>query len=152
MTLNPYPADPRNRENGRRSIRASSQNPVVMMVEDHEDTGPLMKQVLRLNGYEVIDTDNGREAAKKARSAPPDLLLVDLSVPLLYELTAARQIVKQAQLGGVPVVVVIHEEVGDPYPIMETGVRRNEYVTRLSDYKQLEHLLEYLLPIQPEAA
>ena len=40
----------------------------------------------------------------------------------------------------------------DPYPLMEVGVRRNEYVTRLSDYEQLEHLLDYLLPVEPQAA
>src|SRR6266487_29406 len=120
--------------------------PVVMIVEDRVDTAPLMRQVLKLNGYCVIDTDNGRDAAKWARHSPPDLLLVDLNVPLMYELIAARQIIRQAKLGLVPVVVIADEDAVDPYPMMEVGVRRNEYVTRLSDYKQLEHLLTYLLP------
>ena len=120
-----------------------------MIVEDHEETAPLMRQVLKLNGYSVIDTDNGRDAAKRARHSPPDLLLVDLNVPLAYGLIAARQIIRQAELGLVPVVVIAHEDTVDPYPMMEVGVRRNEYVTRLSDYKQLEHLLSYLLPAGP---
>jgi hypothetical protein len=38
------------------------------------------------------------------------------------------------------------------YCQMEVGVRRNEYVTRLGGYEQLEHLLDYLLPVAPEAA
>lgn len=138
---------------GYRSLRLShADNPVVLMVEDDEDTRSEMKHVLELNGYRVIDTDNGQDAAKRARYVYPDLLLVDLDVPLLYEMVAARQIIKQAQLGLVPVVIVTHEDVVDPAAIMEVGVRRNEYVTRLSDYQQLEHLLDYLLPVGPQAA
>jgi len=127
-------------------------NPLVLLVEDQEDVRRELRQVLVLNGYRLIDTDNGQDAVKRARYAPPDLVMVDLDVPLLYELVAARQIVKQAQLGTVPVVIVTHEDTVDPYPLMEVGVRRNEYVTRLNDYEQLEHLLDYLLPVTPEAA
>ena len=129
-----------------------SSSPVVLMVEDHLDVGDEMKHVLELNGYHVIETDNGQDAAKRARYNSPDLLLVDLDVPLLYELVAARQIIKHARLGTMPVVIVTHEDVVDTIPMMEVGVRRNEYVTRLSDYEQLEHLLDYLLPVAQQAA
>jgi CheY-like chemotaxis protein len=138
---------------GNRFLRTSrSDNPLVLMVEDQEDTRVEMKEVLELNGYRVIDTDNGRDAAKRARFISPDLVLVDLDVPLLYELVAARQIVKSAQLGILPVVIVTRDDSLDPAAMMEVGVRRNEYVTRLSDYEQLEHLLDYLLPNGPRAA
>jgi CheY-like chemotaxis protein len=121
-------------------------------VKDQEDTLFEMKQLLELSGYRVIDTDNGQDAVKRARYAHPNLVIVDLDVPLLYELVAARQIMKQAFLGAVPFVIVTHEEELDPHAMMEVCVRRNEYVTRLSDYEQLEHLLEYLLPVGPKAA
>jgi DNA-binding response OmpR family regulator len=122
------------------------------MVEDREDIGFELKQVLELNGYRVIETDNGQDAAKRARYVYPDLLLVDLDVPLLYELVAARQIVKNAQLGILPVVIVTREDILDRAPMMEVGVRRHEYVTRLPDYEPLQHLLDYLLPVLPRAA
>jgi CheY-like chemotaxis protein len=138
---------------GARFFRTSqSDNPVVLMVEDQEDERAEMREVLELNGYRVIDTDNGQDAAKRARFISPDLVLVDLDVPLLYELVAARQIVKSAQLGILPVVIVTREDTVDPAAMMEVGVRRNEYVTRLSDYQQLEHLLDYLLPVGPRTA
>jgi DNA-binding response OmpR family regulator len=121
-------------------------------VKDQEDALFEIKHALESNGYRVIDTDNGQDAAKRARYAHPDLLLVDLDVPLLYGLVAARQILKQAFLGAVPVVIVTHEEALDPYTLMEVCFRRNEYVTRLSDYEQLKHLLDYLLPVGPKAA
>jgi CheY-like chemotaxis protein len=131
---------------------SQSSNPLVLMVEDQEEARAEMRGVLELNGYRVIDTDNGQDAVKRARSLPPDLVLVDLDVPLLYELVAARQIIKRAELGVLPVVVVTREDTVDAAAMMEVGVRRNEYVTRLSDYQQLENLLDYLLPIGPRAA
>jgi hypothetical protein len=75
-----------------------------------------------------------------------------MDVPLLYELVAARQIIKHARVGAMPVVIVTHEDVVDPAPIMEVGPRRDEYVTRLSDYQGLQHLLDYLLPVLPSTA
>ncbi len=129
-----------------------SEKPVVLVVEDQDDSRSEMRQVLELNGYHVIKTDNGQDAVKRGRYVYPDLLLVDLDLPLLYEMVAARQIVKNADLGIVPVVIVTHEDEVDPAAIMEAGVRRNEYVTRLSDYQQLQHLLDYLLPVDPQAA
>lgn len=129
----------------------TADNSLVLLVKDHEEALCDMKQVLELNGYRVMDTDNGQAAVKQARYAHPDLLLVDLDVPLLYELVAARQIIKNSRVGLVPavipVVVVNHEPEFDPAPMMEVNLRRNEYVTRLSDYDQLAYLLEYLLPI-----
>lgn len=127
-------------------------NPVVLMVEDQEEARAEIKEVLEINGYCVIDTDNGQDAAKRAQFISPDLVLVDLDVPLLYELVAARQIIKTAQLGVLPVVIVTRDDKVDPAAMMEVGIRRNEYVTRLSDYRQLEHLLDFLLPTGPRAA
>ena len=153
MSLNSHKAQALGYAFGHRSLRLSqADNPVVLMVEDRENTRSEMKHVLELNGYKVIDTDNGQDAAKRARYVHPDLLLVDLDVPLLYGMVAARQIVKNARLGLLPIVILTREVAVDPAAMMEVGVRRNEYVTRLSDYQQLEHLLDYLLPVGPRAA
>jgi ParB-like chromosome segregation protein Spo0J len=57
---------------------------------------------------------------------------------------AARQIVKNAGLRSVPVVIATHEDL-DAAAILELGARQDEYVTRLSDYRELEPLFEYLL-------
>ena len=126
-------------------VSSNGANHVVVTVLDHMDARPELRQVLQLNGYRVIDTDNGQDAAREARQTHPDLLVVDMDVPLLYGLVAARQIIKHAQVGPVPVVIVTHEDVVDPFPMMEVGASRNEYVTRLSDYQELQHLLDYLL-------
>lgn len=131
------------------SVSSSEGKHVVLMVEDHQDARPELKQVLTQRGYSVIHTDNGQDAAQHARQTRPDLLVVDMDVPLLYELVAARQIIKLAQVEALPVVIVTHEEIVDATPMMELGANRDEYVTRLSDYAELQPLLDYLLPVLP---
>lgn len=49
-------------------------------------------------------------------------------------------------------VIAAHDDIVDTPAIMELGVRRNEYVTRLSDSQQLECLLNYLLTVNPLVA
>jgi CheY-like chemotaxis protein len=132
--------------------RSAPDNPLALLVKDQEDTLVEMKQVLELGGYRVIDTDNGQDAAKRARYARPDLVLVDLGVPLPYGLVAARQIMKHGLLGTVPVVIATCEEEPDAHSMADACVSRNEYVTRHPDYEQLERLLDYLLPVRPKAA
>lgn len=145
MSLNPTLITPR------QPAGYHQANQVVLVVEDHLDEVSELNQVLARNGYNVIGTDNGQDAARQACKIRPDLLLIDLDIPLLFELVAARQILKKAQLWQLPVVIVTHEDVIDSGSIMEVGARRNEYVTRLSEYDHLQDLLDYLLPVSPPA-
>lgn len=145
MSLNPQWAEVPNDPAGPASSNGA--NHIVLIVEDYQDARLDLKQVLKLKGYRVIDTDNGQDAARQARETHPDLLVLDMDVPLLYGLVAARQIIKHAEVGPMPVVIVTHEDVVDPAPMMELGCSRNEYVTRLSDYEELQSLLDYLLPV-----
>ena len=149
MSVNSQWADTPNNVAG--PVSSNGANHVVLMVEDYQDARPELKQVLKQKGYRVIDTDNGQDAARHARETLPDLLVVDMDAPLLYGLVAARQIVKHAQVGPMPVLIVSHEDAVDPAPMMELGATRNEYVTRVSDYDELQHLLDYLLPSLPAA-
>ena len=147
MSVNPHWVDTPNELAD--PVSSNGGNHVVLMVEDYQDARPELKQVLQLRGYRVIDTDNGQDAARQAQQTPPHLLVVDMDVPLLYGLIAARQIIKRAELGPMPAVIVTHEDVVDEAALVELGPSRDEYVTRLSDYQELHSLLNYLLPILP---
>jgi len=59
-------------------------NHIVLVVEDHQDPLSDLNKILVQNGYGVIGTDNGQDAARQARQVHPDLLLIDLDVPLLF--------------------------------------------------------------------
>lgn len=125
-------------------------NHVVLVVEDHHDSTSELNEVLSQNGFSVIGADNGQDAARQAQQVCPDLLVIDFDVPLQFVVLAARQILKRAQLGPLPVVIVTRDDAIDASSIMELGAQRNEYVTRFSEYDQLQDLLDYLLPVLPQ--
>ena len=66
-------------------MSVNGDNHVVRMVEDYQDARAELKLALKSKGYRVIDTDNGRDAARQARETHPDLLVVDMDVPLLMD-------------------------------------------------------------------
>jgi CheY-like chemotaxis protein len=71
--------------------RGSRRRPLILVAEDYTDTRELFQEFLQLQGYDVITAADGADALDKARAAHPDLVLMDLSMPVLdgYEVTRA---------------------------------------------------------------
>jgi CheY-like chemotaxis protein len=81
-------------------------SPVVMVVEDFDDTRLLMKRLLEMSGCRVVEAVNGREAVERAASERPQLILMDLNMPVLDGFTAALRIRERAETRAVPIVAV----------------------------------------------
>ncbi len=64
----------------------------VMIVEDLADTRTMMKTLIRLYGYEVIEAADGYEAIEKSLQYHPDLILMDLALPIMDGATATKLI------------------------------------------------------------
>jgi CheY-like chemotaxis protein len=64
----------------------------VLIVEDYEDTREFMKFLLETYGYQVIEATDGIEAIDRVRQQHPDLVLMDISLPVVDGLTATRAI------------------------------------------------------------
>ena len=62
----------------------------VMVVEDYADTRTLMKALIRWHGYEVVEASDGYEAIEKSVQYHPDLILMDLALPLMDGATATK--------------------------------------------------------------
>lgn len=62
----------------------------VMVVEDYSDTRTLMKALIRWHGYEVVEAADGYEAIEKSVQYHPDLILMDLALPLMDGATATK--------------------------------------------------------------
>ncbi len=119
--------------------------PRVLLVEDSEDNRFMMKRLLEITGYDVLEATNGEEAVKLAQRGQPDLVLMDLSLPVMDGLTATRRIRALPEFREVPIVVVTAHDTADFHAAaMASGC--NEYVTKPIDFLQLESLLERLLP------
>jgi len=116
----------------------------VLVVEDFEDNRFMMKRLLEMSGYRVIEAVNGQEAVDLAGSESPDVILMDLSLPILDGLTATRRIRRNAALRKVPIVAVSAHDTAD-FHADALAAGCNEYVTKPIDFDQLEHLLSRLV-------
>lgn len=117
----------------------------VMVVEDFEDNRFMMRRLLEMSGYRVLEAINGEEAVQIALSEHPSLILMDLSLPLLDGLAATRQIRQVKELRHVPIVAVSAHDTAD-FHADALAAGCNDYVTKPIDFDQLEALLSRLLP------
>ena len=78
----------------------------VLLVEDYEDSRLLMRHMIEEEGHSVIEAAGAYEAIQKAEQYSPDLIFMDIGLPLLDGLSAATIIKRLKGLGKVPIVVV----------------------------------------------
>jgi CheY-like chemotaxis protein len=119
--------------------------PLVMVVEDFEDNRFMMRRLLEMSGYRVLEAINGEEAVELAHRERPQLILMDLSLPQLDGLAATRRIRQHADLRDVPIVAVSAHDTAD-FHADALAAGCNDYVTKPIDFDQLEALLNRLLP------
>src|ERR671921_1325724 len=117
--------------------------PVVLVVEDFEDNRFMMRRLLEMSGYQVVEAVNGNQAVEMATSVRPDIILMDLSLPQLDGLAATRRIRTQEGLGKVPIVAVSAHDSAD-FHAEALAAGCNEYVTKPIDFDQLVNLLSRL--------
>jgi two-component system cell cycle response regulator DivK len=114
---------------------------VVLVVEDFEDNRFMMRRLLEMSGYRVVEAVNGNQAVELATSVRPDIILMDLSLPQLDGLAATRRIRTQDGLGKVPIVAVSAHDSAD-FHAEALAAGCNEYVTKPIDFDQLVNLLD----------
>ena len=77
----------------------------ILVVEDRDDARTILVAILRrFCGYETIEAANGTEAIEKAVSEQPDLILMDLDLPDISGLDAARAVKKNAGTAHIPII------------------------------------------------
>lgn len=116
----------------------------IMVVEDFEDNRFMMRRLLEMSGYHVIEAENGEQAVARAQSERPDLILMDLSLPLLDGLAATRRIRAFTELSETPVVAVSAHDTAD-FHAEALAAGCNEYLTKPIDFDELEQLLTRFL-------
>lgn len=126
-------------------LMGSNSHRTVMVVEDFEDNRFMMRRLLEMSGYRVLEAINGEEAVKLAEQEQPDLILMDLSLPLLDGLAATRRIRAHEGLRQVPIIAVSAHDTAD-FHADALAAGCNDYVTKPIDFDKLESLLSDLLP------
>ena len=115
-----------------------------MVVEDFEDNRFMMRRLLEMSGYRVVEAINGEQAIEVAVRERPHLILMDLSLPMLDGLAATRRIRQHQDMRNVPIIAVSAHDTSD-FHADALAAGCNDYVTKPIDFDQLEALLKRLL-------
>ncbi len=116
----------------------------ILVVEDFEDNRFMMRRLLEMSGYRVVEAVNGEQAVESAEREQPDLILMDLSLPKLDGLAATRRIRTQGAAKRIPIVAVSAHDTTD-FHADALAAGCDEYVTKPIDFYQLEEILKRLL-------
>ena len=116
----------------------------VLLVEDYEDTRLFMRRQLEDHGFIVFEAENGQVAVERAVSDPPDVILMDLTLPLMDGFAATKLIRQNEQLKNVPIIAVTaHKEEEFRSDAKASGF--DAYVTKPIDVNWLKELIAGLI-------
>ena len=116
----------------------------VLLVEDTEDNRHMMRRLLELSGYRVVEATNGKEAVEVASQTRPRIILMDLSLPMIDGLAATRRIRNLPGLDKVPIVAVSAHDTAD-FHSEALAAGCDAYITKPIDYLELEGVVNRLL-------
>lgn len=116
----------------------------ILVVEDYEDTSLAMRLALEDQGYRILEAADGEQAVRVAARERPDIILMDLQLPVLDGLAATERIRANPELRDVVVVAVTAHQEAD-YRARALSAGCNAFVTKPIDFEWLRDLLNNLV-------
>lgn len=116
----------------------------ILLIEDNEMNRDMLSRRLTRKGYEVAIAVDGEQGVAMARSESPDLILMDMSLPVLDGWEATRQLKAAPETQAIPVIALTaHAMAGDREKAVEAGC--NDYDTKPIEMPRLLEKIEALL-------
>jgi CheY-like chemotaxis protein len=116
----------------------------ILLVEDNEMNRDMLSRRLARKGYEVSIAVDGRQGVEMAQSAAPDLILMDMSLPVLDGWEATRQLKNADATRHIPVIALTaHAMSGDRERALEAGC--DDYDTKPIELARLLEKIETML-------
>ena len=118
-----------------------SQKAKVLIVDDEPFNVDVLQQELEELEYQVITASNGKEALEKIKSQQPDLILLDLMMPVMDGFTVLSEIKADDELRAIPVIIVSAEH--DSKSVVK-GIKQgaDDYITKPIDAEHLKSKLK----------
>ncbi len=122
----------------------------ILHVENHEGSIYMLGKRLRREGYETIVARDGAEAIAMAGAHKPDLILMDLNLPVTDGLEATRQIKASPETRHIPIIALSSFAMGD---VREKALAAgcDDYCSKPVDFQFLRARIEELLTKESEA-
>lgn len=109
----------------------------VLYVEDNDDNIYLLSRRLKRNGYDVLIAKDGQSAIDIAVAEIPDIILMDLNIPVIDGWEATRRLKATAETKSVPVIALTsHAMAGDREAALNAGC--DDYDTKPIDFARLQ--------------
>ncbi len=125
--------------------------PKILLVEDNEMNRDMLSRRLIRRGYEVVIATDGQQGVDLATSAAPDLILMDMSLPVIDGWEATRRIKAAEATKKIPVIALTaHAMAGDREQALAAGC--DDYDTKPIDLERLLPKIQRFLPPAPPAA
>lgn len=113
----------------------------VLVVEDNDMNRDLFVRLLQTRDYEVLEAENGRDAIDVTRKQRPDVVLMDLSMPVMHGWEAASILKDDASTAAIPIIAVTaHATEGERDKALDHGC--DEYISKPFDFDRLAELIE----------
>lgn len=124
--------------------------PKLLLVEDNEENRDGLSRHLRRKGFEVVVAVDGQQGVEAALSEAPDLILMDMSLPILDGWEATRRLKAAPETRRIPVIALTaHAMAGDRERALQAGC--DEYDTKPIDFVRLLAKIQSLLGGSPAA-
>ena len=116
----------------------------ILLVEDHQEIWDFLSRRLKRRGYEVVIAEDGQQGLDKARSEGPDILLLDMNLPVMDGWTVAQTLKGEAATQGIPIIALTaHAMAGDREKALAAGC--DDYHAKPIDFSQLVDQIEAAL-------
>jgi CheY-like chemotaxis protein len=116
----------------------------ILLVEDNEMNSDMLSRRLQRKGHEVLIAMDGAQGVKLAQSENPDLILMDMSLPVLDGWEATQQLKASPETSGIPIIALTaHAMAGDREKCIEVGC--DDYETKPVDFSRLLGKIQVLL-------
>jgi two-component system cell cycle response regulator DivK len=124
--------------------------PKILLVEDNEMNRDMLSRRLERRGYELVIAVDGQQGVDLAKTSSPDLILMDMSLPLIDGWEATRQLKALPEFKGIPIIALTaHAMSGDREKALEAGC--DDYDTKPIELPRLLAKIEALLAVKPPA-
>src|ERR1700722_18768725 len=118
----------------------------LLLVEDNEMNRDMLSRRLARRGYEIIIATDGGQGISEAKLRSPDLIIMDMSLPIIDGWEATRQLKQCDATKGIPVLALTaHAMAGERDRALEAGC--NDYDTKPVDFTRLLGKIENLIPV-----
>jgi DNA-binding response OmpR family regulator len=122
----------------------------ILLVEDHEELWDFLSRRLKRRGFEVELAHDGQDGVEKARSTAPDIILLDMNLPVMDGWTAAKMLRGDAATARIPIIALTaHAMSGDRGRVLEAGC--DDYHPKPVDFSRLLAQIDEALLKRDEA-